>query len=320
MKEIKIVYVTGCLGFIGSHVTAECLKKGWKVIGVDAETYAANLDLLPEFETYGKQFKYVKSDINDLDMLQDSDVIINTAAETHVDNSIICSNKFIESNIKGVKHLLDLALSKKGYKKPLFVQFSTDEVYGDIVKGSHVETDMLKPSNPYSATKAAADMIILSYARTFKLKYLILRPTNNYGINQCNEKLIPRTIKHLSLGKQIELHEQGKPIRTWLHAKDTANAVIKLLESNIENEIFNITSKVELTNIEVVEKVKDIIEKMVGEKIENYADLSFKREGQDVRYSIDDSKLRSSVNWDNIANFDDELYKIVHHYLKMQIW
>lgn len=320
MKEIKVVYVTGCLGFIGSHITKKCLEKGWKVIGVDSETYAANVHLLKEFMKYETQFRYVKSDINDLGMLYDCDAIINTAAETHVDNSIISSNLFIKSNVEGVKRLLDLTLTKKSYKMPLFVQFSTDEVYGDINEGSHTENDMLIPSNPYSATKAAADMIILSYARTYKVNYLILRPTNNYGTHQSIEKLIPRTIKHFSLGKPIELHENGRPIRTWLHVDDTANAVIKLVESNVKNEVFNVTSKVEMRNLDVVKKIYDKMMSLTGDSIEDYLDFSFKRDGQDMRYSIDDSKIRKVINWDNEANFDHQLDNIIQHYLIHNIW
>lgn len=320
MKETKIVYITGCLGFIGSHITQTCLEKGWKVIGVDSETYAANLDLKIKFAAYNNQFRYIKSDINDLEMIVDCDAIINTAAESHVDNSITSSDKFLKTNILGVKKLLDLTLSKKSYKMPLFIQFSTDEVYGDILEGSHTEQDTLKPSNPYAATKASADMIILSYARTFKLNYLILRPTNNYGINQSLEKLIPRTIKQLSLGKQIELHEKGNPIRTWLHAQDTSDAVIKLIESNIKNEILNISSKCEFKNIDVVNKIKNILMKLMDEPIEDYIDFSFKREGQDIRYSIDDTKIRKLIDWDNSANFDDSLESIVKHYYSRKIW
>lgn len=320
MKETKIVYITGCLGFIGSHITQTCLEKGWKVIGIDSETYAANLHLKKKFESYNNQFRYIKSDINDLEMIVDCDAIINTAAESHVDNSITSSDKFLKTNILGVKKLLDLTLSKKSYKMPLFIQFSTDEVYGDILEGSHTEQDTLKPSNPYSATKASADMIILSYARTFKLNYLILRPTNNYGINQSLEKLIPRTIKQLSLGKQIELHEKGNPIRTWLYAQDTSNAVIKLIESNIKNEILNITSKDEFKNIDVVKKIRNILMNLMNEPIENYINFSFKREGQDVRYSIDDTKIRKLIDWNNSANFDNHLESIVKHYYDMKIW
>ena len=143
---MKVVYVTGCLGFIGYHVTKKCLDKGWYVIGVDKETYAANLQFLPELQAYPK-FKYIKQDIRDITYLLDCDYVINTAAESHVDNSIVGSEVFLDSNINGVHNLLQ-NLQKNKFKVPTFLHFSTDEVYGDIVEGSHTETDILKPSNP----------------------------------------------------------------------------------------------------------------------------------------------------------------------------
>ena len=185
---IKVVYVTGCLGFIGSYVTRACLKKGWYVRGLDKVTYAANPSLLKEFNKY-PNFTFEKKDINDIDFLYDCDYIINTAAETHVDNSIIDSEVFLHSNINGVYNLLEQVRKRRLYNMPTILHFSTDEVYGDIVEGSHKETDLLKPSNPYSATKAAADQLILAWARTYDVPYVIVRPTNNYGIGQDVEKL-----------------------------------------------------------------------------------------------------------------------------------
>tara|TARA_Y100000034_G_C6822127_1_gene370369 strand:+ start:565 stop:1101 length:537 start_codon:yes stop_codon:yes gene_type:complete len=178
---MKVVYVTGCLGFIGSYVTRACLEKGWQVRGVDKMTYAANVSLLDEFKQYSN-FVFEKQDIKDMKWLYDCDYVINTAAETHVDNSIVNSGDFVESNIKGVHNLLELIKSKSNYKMPTLLHFSTDEVYGDILEGSHRETDMLSPSNPYSATKAAADQLVLAWARTHKVPYVIVRPTNNYGV------------------------------------------------------------------------------------------------------------------------------------------
>ena len=156
----KIVYVTGCLGFIGYHVTKKCLDEGWYVIGVDKMTYASNPSLLSDLE-YRERFKFIKSDINDLSKLYDCDYVINTAAESHVDNSIVSSDVFLKSNINGVHNLLQLIQQKSIYKMPTLLHFSTDEVYGDIDIGQHSEKDLLKPSNPYSASKAAADMLIL---------------------------------------------------------------------------------------------------------------------------------------------------------------
>ena len=256
----KVICVTGCLGFIGSYVTEACLKEGWHVLGIDKITYAANPERLSDFETWGtNMFKFIKSDINDLEYLPDVDYVINTAAETHVDNSIVSSKEFLHSNINGVHHLLELVKTKERFRMPTLLHFSTDEVYGDIAKGTHKETDLLKPSNPYSATKAAADMLILAWNRTFKVPYIIVRPTNNYGVGQYTEKLIPKTCKLLQLGQKVPLHNNGLPKRTWLHAKDTAAAVIMIIKSEAQNEIYNIGGNAELRNIEVVHKIIGIL-------------------------------------------------------------
>ena len=311
----KIVYVTGCLGFIGLHVTRKCLENGWYVIGVDKLTYASNVNFLPEF-TKNPNFKFIESDINDLDKLYDCDYVINTAAETHVDNSIVSSDVFLKSNVNGVHHLLELIKAKNQFKMPTLLHFSTDEVYGDIEEGFHTEQDLLKPSNPYSATKAAADMLVLAWARTYKIPYVIVRPTNNYGIGQYVEKLIPKSIKYLTIGRKVDLHDSGLPVRTWLHAEDTANAVITIINSGVVNDIFNISGNFETQNINVVSK---IIKLFNGKS--NVADYVTEhvRVGQDVRYAIDDSKLKA-LGWSAKANFDKELKEIVKYYKKNFIW
>jgi dTDP-glucose 4,6-dehydratase len=315
---MKVVYITGCLGFIGSYITRECLKKGWYVKGIDKMTYAANEELLWEFNDY-KNFSFVNSDINDLKFLYECDYIINTAAETHVGNSIANSDEFIHSNINGVHHLLELIKNyrQETSKTPILLHFSTDEVYGDIDKGTHTETDLLKPSNPYSATKAAADMLVLAWGRTYNLPYIIVRPTNNYGMGQYVEKLIPKTCKYLMLGRKIPLHNNGTPIRNWLHAQDTANAVIKIIETGVQNEIYNIAGGFEQSNYITVKKVIEGYNG--GDDIETYLDLSYSRIGQDVRYALDDSKLRA-LGWEPKKVFDNELKNIVQYYKNKFIW
>lgn len=312
----RIVYVTGCLGFIGYHVTKACLDQGWYVRGIDKCTYAANIDLLPSLEKYSN-FTFEKKDINDIDILYECDYIINTAAETHVDNSIASSDEFVRSNIDGVHNLLKLIKQKYKFKMPTLLHFSTDEVYGDIVEGAHTEEDLLKPSNPYSATKAAADMLITAWARTYGVPYVIVRPTNNYGIGQYTEKFIPHTIKHLSLGKLAPLHDLGLPRRTWLHASDTAAAVIKIIEAGVVNETYNISGNYEEQNLVVAKKII----KLMGLKgnADQYLDLGVKRPGQDVRYAINDNKLKM-LGWYAVADFDDELKKIVKYYTKNFVW
>lgn len=313
----KILYITGCLGFIGSYITRACLHKGWYVKGVDKITYAANKTLLSEFSNHNN-FSFVHCDINELKFLYECDYVINTAAETHVGNSIANSDEFVKSNITGVHNILELIKNyrQETSKKPVLLHFSTDEVYGDIINGAHTEIDLLKPSNPYAATKAAADMLVLAWNRTYNIPYIIVRPTNNYGIGQYVEKLIPKACKYLMLDKKLPLHNSGKPIRNWLHAKDTAAAIITIIESGVTNEIYNINGDYEQSNYQTFEKIVDIY----GDKnVSNYVDFSYNREGQDVRYALDDSKLKS-LGWKPQANFDEELINIVNYYKNKYIW
>jgi len=316
---MKVVYVTGCLGFIGSYVTRTCLKKGWYVRGIDKMTYASDPDLLDEFLDY-PNFTFEEKDINELEFLYECDYIINTAAETHVGNSIVKSDDFVHSNINGVHNLLELIRNYRaeGGNPPILLHFSTDEVYGDIIEGSHNEEDLLKPSNPYSATKAASDQLILAWARTYNIPYIIIRPTNNYGIGQYVEKLIPKSIKLLNLGKKIPLHDEGKPSRNWLHAQDTANAVITIIESNVRNEIYNIAGGFEQINLDTVKKIITLYNKDEQNCL-NYIDFSCSRPGHDVRYALDDSKLRN-LGWEPKKQFDEELPNIVKYYKNKFIW
>lgn len=310
----KIVYVTGCLGFIGYQVTLACLKQGWYVRGVDKGTYAANWNLLPELKKY-ESFTFEHKDINDINHLYDCDYFINTAAESHVDNSIESSDVFVHSNINGVHNILKLIDQKKG-RRPVLLHFSTDEVYGDIEQGSHTETDLLKPSNPYSATKAAADMLVQAWGRTHKIPYVIVRPTNNYGIGQYVEKLIPKTCKHLTVGRKIDLHNNGTPVRTWLHSEDTARAIVTIVNAGVRNEIYNISGPYQTENINVVKKILEL--HGIRDGIDKYIE-PLDRQGQDVRYAVDDSKLKK-LGWQPQAEFDKELKKIVKYYKNNFIW
>tara|TARA_Y100000034_G_C6900521_1_gene416364 strand:- start:1539 stop:2489 length:951 start_codon:yes stop_codon:yes gene_type:complete len=316
---MKVIYITGCLGFMGSYLTRKCLKRGWMVYGVDKETYAANTSLLEEFETYSN-FKFKKNDIKDMNRLYDCDYVINFAAESHVGNSIVNSDEFIDSNIVGVKNLLDLIRFKQSNcnELPTFFHISTDEVYGDVKTGSHTEEDLLKPSNPYSAAKAAADMLIHAWGRTYNINYNILRPTNNYGIGQYPEKLIPLSIKNLVRGKKIRLHNEGTPVRNWLHADDTAEAVLTVIEKGKKNEIYNVAGGFEQTNIDTITKViRCFYDDNVN--VKKYIDFSYLREGQDIRYALNDTKLRK-LGWAPQKIFDNEIFSIVKFYKNKFIW
>ena len=319
---MKVVYITGCLGFIGSHVTRLCLDQGWYVRGIDKCTYAANLNLLTEFHEYDN-FEFENEDINDIKFLYECDYVINTAAETHVGNSIANSDVFVKSNIDGVHNLLNLIKNYRheSSKLPTLLHFSTDEVYGDIEEGAHTETDLLKPSNPYSATKAAADMLVLAWGRTYNLPYVIVRPTNNYGVGQYVEKLIPKTCKYLKLNKKVPLHNNGTPIRNWLHAHDTARAIVTIINKGVQNEIDNIAGGFEQSNYDTVKKVIEeyYCFSLDEEGMKQYLDLTYSRVGQDVRYALDDSKLKA-LGWRPVVSFDDTLPSIVEYYKNRFIW
>ena len=315
--SVRVVCVTGCLGFIGSHFTRVCLEKGWMVWGIDKKTYAAHPGLLQQFQLH-KSFRFLEADIVDMDHLYDVDYVFNFAAETHVDNSIMDSGRFTRTNIIGVENLLELIRGKRNYEMPVLFHLSTDEVYGDIISGTHKETDPLHPSNPYSASKAAADMLILGWHRTHKIPFNIIRPTNNYGINQYPEKLIPKAVKYLSLGKKIPLHGDGSYIRNWLHAEDTASAIMHIVQHGEKNKIYNVSGNYEASNKEVI---TEVLLQYFGSAVplEEYAQFNYVRMGEDIRYSLDDSALRA-LGWKNSMNFHDELKIIVEYYKNKFVW
>jgi dTDP-glucose 4,6-dehydratase len=203
--------------------------------------------------------------------------------------------------------------------KPVLLHLSTDEVYGDIESGTHGESDLLKPSNPYSATKAAADMLVMAWGRTHKVPYMIIRPTNNYGIGQYVEKLIPKAVKLLNLNRRIPLHNNGEPYRNWLHASDTANAVITLIEKGKIGEIYNVAGGFEQKNIDTVKQIINCYGIKELESYLNHIDFSCDRPGQDARYALDDSKIKS-LGWTPKTSFSKEIENIVYYYRNKFIW
>jgi dTDP-glucose 4,6-dehydratase len=257
-------------------------------------------------------------DIKNLTRLPRCDYVINLAAESHVANSIDDSTPFIESNVEGVKNLLELIRQTRGDRRPLFFHVSTDEVYGDIDEGKFTETSLLNPSNPYSASKAAADMLILAWSRTYDIEYNIIRPTNFYGKGQFPEKLIPLTIENFERGLKIPLHNNGAPIRTWLHITDACQAIFTILEKGQKNEIYNCSGGFEQTNKETVTK---IIKSYYGDdaNINDYVDYSLDRPGQDVRYALEDNKLRD-LGWQTQRKFDEEIVNIVKYHKGKFVW
>ena len=315
--------VTGGMGFIGSHFVDLLLRDNQEVLLIDKMTYAANpLNLSEEVQN---EANFQKIDIADsislnacIENFGSVDCIVNFAAESHVDRSIKDSTPFAESNIKGTMNLLEV-LRNGGAKK--MIQVSTDEVYGSLNTGSWDENSNLDPRSPYSASKAAADMLINAWGRTHGIPYVIVRPTNNYGVGQYVEKLIPKSVKYLELGRPIDIHDRGEPRRTWLHVADTVRAVATIIDAGVINETYNISGNTELSNRVVVQK---ILAKYFnnGEDFETtWSDyvIDSQRVGQDVRYSIDDTKLKS-LGWSATAEFDTELSKVVQYYKDNFVW
>lgn len=308
MQNASIIFVTGGLGFIGKHFVRSALQSGCYVKNVDKVSYAADLVAKQEFENH-KNYRFIKADIRDLDFLPECDVVVNFAAESHVDNAITNARKHCESNFLGVQNCLELVRRKLTSEQPLFIQISTDEVYGDIRSGTHSETDILVPSNPYSATKAAADMLIMSWGRTYGVKWNIIRPTNNFGHHQYPEKLIPKSTWRLSRGLKAVLHGDGSYMRSWLHADDTVEAIWAVIRSGERNAIYNAGADIELANIDVLRRISKILgvpEEKAWAHIED-------RSGQDVRYALNDARLRA-LGWSPKRQFDAELESIVQSF------
>jgi dTDP-glucose 4,6-dehydratase len=321
----KIAIVTGCASFIGINLTQKLLNAGWYVYGIDKLTYVANKDALVNLVNSFNTFKFIEEDITKINWLPECDVLFNLAAESDVDNGNADCYNFIQSNIDGVRNLLSIINNRIVIKadKPLFFHMSTDEVYGDTAEGIFDEESSINPSNPYSATKAAADLLIKSWARTHGLDYIIARPSNNYGPYQYPEKLIPLSVKRLSRDKKIKLHNQGNPVRTWTHVEDTCEAIMVLYSTAERNRIYNISSEFEQKNIDVVHKViNSYFMGRVNIQVPSYLehiDVTYSRPGQDVRYAISCNPLRA-LGWTPKKEFDVEIVKLVKYFKERFIW
>lgn len=293
-----ILLVTGGRGFIGSHFVELALEKKYKVIDIDKMNYASQKKL--PFDN-DPNYTFIHDDIHSIKSLPLCDIIVNFAAESHVDNSINASYPFIESNILGVWNLLELLRGKQEYNRPLFFHISTDEVYGDSEEAAH-EDYKLNPSNPYSASKASAELLIKSYYRTYGINYMITRSSNNYGPRQYHEKLIPKTIHCIENKKKIPLHGDGSYLRDWIYVKDNVEAIMFLIEKNIKNDIYNIACRNHIKNIDVV---KEIL-KWYNLKDDDQIEFVENRWGQDLHYNINNSKILS-LGWQ--PKFPEGIYK-----------
>jgi len=286
----KKLLVTGGLGFIGSYFVDLALDAGYHIINVDKKTYAArtdvNFDGRPNYE-------FIEADIATMTHIPPGiDYVVNFAAESHVDNSIHANEAFYHSNIGGVYNLLELIRAKDETDQPILFHISTDEVYGTCHEGAFTEEDKLLPSNPYSATKAAAEQLIFGWRHTHGIKAIICRSCNNYGFGQYPEKLLAKTIEFLLNGKKMTVHGDGTYLREWIYAKDNCEGLLTVLEKGKEGEVYNISSGEEHS---VIDAVKMVAEAMGVEEDEALVHIP-NRPGQDLRYSVDCSKARA-LGW-----------------------
>lgn len=304
---MKRIMVTGGLGFIGSYFVRMALERGYRVVNVDKMTYAARTDLA--FDSH-PHYEFMRADIAELKHLPvGMEYIVNFAAESHVDNSILANHDFFHSNVRGVYNLLELVRAKDETDRPVFVQISTDEVYGPIHEGSFREGDRLCPSNPYSASKAAAEQLVLGWKQTYGLRVMIIRSCNNYGFGQYPEKLLAKTIEYLLFGRKMTIHGDGSYRREWLYVGDNCEAILTLLERGREGEIYNVTSNEEHSVLEAAAMAAQA----VGVDPKDAFVFIPNRPGQDLRYSVDCSKVRA-LGWRPQRTLADYLPEYVAMY------
>ena len=317
---MKKMLITGGAGFIGSNFIHYILSKynDYQVINLDKLTYAANLDNLKDIED-NKNYRFIHGDIADQEFIfklfenEKFDIVINFAAESHVDNSILNPQIFTITNILGTQVLLD-ACRKYNIKR--FHQISTDEVYGELPLDDNsilfTEKTPLNPSSPYSASKASADMLVKSYYRTYSLPITISRCSNNYGPYQHLEKLIPLMISKAINNANLPVYGNGLNVRDWLHVYDHCTAIDLIIHEGKIGEIYNIGGNNEKSNIDVVK----IILKELGksEKLIKYVN---DRPGHDLRYAIDSTKIKTTLNWKPVYSFEKGILDTIKWYTKM---
>jgi len=331
---MKNLLVTGGAGFIGSNFIRYILAKyeNYNIINLDALTYSGNLENLADI-SHNKRYIFIKADIRDREKLEEIfeiyklDGVINFAAESHVDRSIESPDGFISTNINGMQMLLDCA--KKSWKIDpddkycckyrdgvKFIQISTDEVYGSIEgRAKFNESTSLRPNNPYSASKASADLIARSYYKTYKMPVNITRCGNNYGPYQFPEKLIPLIINNCLKNKDLPIYGDGKQIRDWIYVLDHCRAIDVVLHHGKDGEIYNIGANNEISNIGLVRMIINILGKS-----ENLIKYVKDRLGHDRRYALDHTKISKELNWQPMYTFDKSLKDTVDWYLDNKKW
>ena len=315
------ILVTGGLGFIGSNLIKLLLKKNYKVINIDKVSYASNFYNTREF-IKNKNYKFIKCDLTNFLKLKkiilsnNPNGIFNLAAETHVDRSIDGPKNFISSNIIGTFNILEVI--RKYKKKIKLIHISTDEVYGDVIKGRSKENDAYKPSSPYSATKASSDHLVYSYIKTFNVSALVTNCSNNFGPRQHPEKLIPKLIYNILNNKKLPIYGKGKNSREWIFVDDHCEALIKVYESGKIGEFYNVGSNYNIDNLTVVKKLISVAKKKInlGKNVKIH--FVKDRPGHDMRYAIDSKKIKKNLKWKTKINFMTGLEKTFEWYHKNQ--
>ena len=323
-KKIKVI-VTGGLGFIGSNLIDLLIKKNFYVINLDKVSYSSNFYNVKNIR-YNKNYKFIKCDISNKQKIlkifkkEKPLALFNLAAETHVDRSIDTPYPFIKSNIIGVFNLLESV--KKYYKtnkKFKFIHISTDEVYGDILKGRTKETYPYKPSSPYAASKASSDHLVYSYFHTYKLPVIITNCSNNYGPKQHPEKLIPKIIYNIMNDLDVPIYGDGKNSREWIYVKDHCDALLKIFQKGKIGEFYNIGSNENINNLNICSKIFKIFQK---KKFKSKSKIIFinDRPGHDRRYALDSNKIIKQLKWTRKININDGLYKTVMWYIENKLY
>ncbi len=312
------ILVTGGAGFIGSHFVRMCLTEDLgvsKVVVLDALTYAGNMQNLISVK-HDPRYEFHSGDICSYDKLNEImrkvDAVVHFAAESHVDNSIKSPYQFMKTNVIGTQNLLEKARISEISR---FVHVSTDEVYGSISDGSWCEDELLKPNSPYSASKAASDLIVLAYANTYGLDVCVTRSSNNYGPYQFPEKLIPLFITNIIRGHKVPLYGSGSNIRDWIHVDDHCHAIFAVLMGGKHGEIYNIGGSNETTNLELTHLILGSMGK--GESEISYVE---DRVGHDFRYSVDTSKIQSQLHFFPKIEFKNGIQSTIDWYIENQTW
>lgn len=321
----KIILVTGGCGFIGSNFVRHIYNSypRYEIVNLDLLTYAGNPENLLDVEIADsksgkKRYHFVKGDICDEKFVEDLfsknhfDFIVHFAAESHVDRSIFNVLHFVRTNIEGTRVLLE---QSRKYQTPRFIYISTDEVYGSIPKGYASENYPLRPSNPYSASKAGADLLIQAYIKTHNFPAIIIRGSNNYGPYQYPEKLIPIAITNVVEGKKIPIHGAGDHKRSWLHVEDFCSAIDLVMHKGRKGDIYNVSGE-EKNNLEVLE----LLTKHLGKDFRLYKECISDRPGADQRYAPDSTKLQQELGWKPKHIFEDSIGNVVKWYLDNKDW